>query len=149
MRMLCTTIRSMTQETEQLKNRTVLIVDDEETLVDVMREKLLEEGMRVLVAHNGVEGLEVAMRERPDIILLDILMPEMDGFDFLKHLHEDEWGQKVQVIILTNSTSFQTISKAVATGMSEFIVKTEIQLDDIVEKVKARLSSTHRVSQNV
>ncbi len=137
----------MTQNTGLLLNKTVLIVDDEETLVEVMREKMLEEGMRVLTAHNGVEGLEIAMREHPDIILLDILMPEMDGFDFLKHLHEDEWGQKVQVIILTNSTSFQTISKAVATGMSEFIVKTEIQLDDIVEKVKARLTNGTQIRE--
>ncbi len=137
-----TTIDSMSEVTAKTTDKNnVLIIDDEEMLVEAMREKLLEEGMRVSVAHNGLEGLEIARREHPDVILLDILMPEMDGFDFLDHLHEDEWGRRVQVIILTNSTSFQTLSRAVASGMSEFVIKSEVQLDDIVDKVKTRLSN--------
>lgn len=118
----------------------VLIVDDEEALLSVLSTKFKEEGVQVFTAENGKKGLEVAFAERPDIIVLDIMMPEMDGFDVMKHLQEDDWGKTVPVILLTNSSSFETISKAVSSGMSEFIVKTELKLDDVVARVKARLA---------
>jgi CheY-like chemotaxis protein len=118
----------------------VLIVDDEESLLTVLSTKFSEEGVNVLTAENGKKALEVAFAEHPDIIILDIMMPEMDGFDVMKHLQEDEWGKTVPIILLTNSSSFDTISKAVTSGMSEFIVKTELKLDEVVSRVKSRLA---------
>lgn len=118
---------------------TVLIVDDEEALRTVLATKFTEEGINVLTAENGKKALEVAFAEHPNIIVLDIMMPEMDGFDVMKHLQEDEWGKTVPVILLTNSSSFETISKAVSSGMSEFIVKTELKLDEVIARVKDRL----------
>jgi CheY-like chemotaxis protein len=119
----------------------VLIVDDEESLLTVLSTKFTEEGITVLTAENGKKALEVAFAEHPDVIVLDIMMPEMDGFDVMKHLQEDEWGKTVPIILLTNSSSFDTISKAVSSGMSEFIVKTELKLDEVVNRVKQRLTS--------
>ncbi len=123
------------------QSKTVLIVDDEEALRSVLATKFKEEGITVLTAENGVKGLETALAEHPDLIVLDIMMPEMDGFDVMKHLQEDAWGKTVPVILLTNSSSFETISKAVTSGMSEFIVKTELKLDEVVNRVKDRLAS--------
>ncbi len=120
-------------------SKTILIVDDEESLVNVLARKFEEEGVKVLTAPNGKIGLETALAEHPDIILLDIMMPEMDGFDVMRHLQQDEWGKTVPIILLTNSSSIETVAKAVSTGMSEFLVKTDMRLDDVVDRVKGHL----------
>lgn len=122
-------------------SKTILIVDDEESLVNVLARKFEEEGVNVITAQNGKVGLEKALAEHPDIILLDIMMPEMDGFDVMRHLQEDEWGKTVPIILLTNSSSIETVAKAVSTGMSEFLVKTDMRLDDVVERVNHHLGS--------
>jgi two-component system sensor histidine kinase/response regulator len=80
----------------------------------------------------------VALEKHPDVILLDIMMPEMDGFDVMRNLQDDEWGKTVPIILLTNSSSIDTVAKAVTSGMSEFLVKTDMRLDDVVSKVKER-----------
>ena len=118
--------------------KSVLIVDDEESLVNVLSRKFTDEGIVAYTAFNGKQGLEVALEKHPDIILLDIMMPEMDWFDVMKHLQEDPWGKTVPIILLTNSSSIDTVAKAVSSGMSEFLVKTDMRLDDVVNKVKER-----------
>ena len=117
----------------------VLIVDDEQALTSVLARKFTDEGITAYTADNGKEGLALAFDKHPDLILLDIMMPEMDGFDVMKALQEDEWGKDVPVILLTNSSSIDTVAKAVSSGMSEFLVKTEMKLDQVVDHVKKRL----------
>lgn len=119
-------------------SKSVLIVDDEESLASVLSRKFTDEGITAYTANNGRVGLEMALEKHPDIILLDIMMPEMDGFDVMRHLQEDEWGKTVPIILLTNSSSIDTVAKAVSSGMSEFLVKTDMRLDDVVRKVKSR-----------
>lgn len=121
------------------KSKSVLIVDDEESLVNVLQKKFTEEGVTVYTAFNGRQGLDTALEKHPDIILLDIMMPEMDGFDVMNKLQADEWGKTVPIILLTNSSSIETVAQAVSSGMSEFMVKTDIRLDDVVDRVKDRL----------
>ena len=118
--------------------KAVLIVDDEESLVNVLAQKFSDEGITAYTANNGRAGLDIALDKHPDIILLDIMMPEMDGFDVMRHLQEDAWGKTVPIILLTNSSSIDTVAKAVTSGMSEFLVKTDIRLDEVVNKVKER-----------
>ncbi len=122
------------------ENPTVLIVDDEESLVHVLARKFTDEGVTVYTAMNGREALAVAFEKHPDIILLDIMMPEMDGFDVMHALQADEWGKTVPVIFLTNSSSIETVAKAVTTGMSEFLIKTDMRLDQVVSHVRDRLA---------
>ncbi|HCC05484.1 TPA: hypothetical protein DEP58_04245 [Patescibacteria group bacterium] len=119
-------------------SKSVLIIDDEESLVSVLSRKFNDEGIATYTALNGRDGLDLALEKHPDIILLDIMMPEMDGFDVMRNLQEDEWGKTVPIILLTNSSSIDTVAKAVSSGMSEFLVKTDIRLDDVVKKVKSR-----------
>lgn len=125
------------QDTAQ-HTKSVLIIDDEESLVNVLSQKFTDEGITSYVAYNGREGLQVALEKHPDLILLDVMMPEMDGFDVMRHLQEDEWGKSVPIILLTNSSSIDTVAKAVSSGMSEFLVKTDLRLDEVVDKVKNR-----------
>lgn len=124
---------------EEKKEKSILIVDDEEDLRGVLAQKFEEEGLTVFTARDGKEALEVAMREKPDMIVLDIIMPEMNGFEMLSALQKDTWGKDVPVIFLTNSSSLETISKAVEFSSAEYIVKTDIGLDEIVKRVKERL----------
>jgi len=125
---------------QESKAFSVLIVDDEDALTSVLARKFTDEGITAYTAENGKVGLEVAFEKHPDVILLDIMMPEMDGFDVMKALQDDEWGRGVPVILLTNSSSIDTVAKAVSSGMSEFLVKTEMKLDQVVDHVKNRLS---------
>ena len=132
--------QDMEQQATTRGGRSVLIIDDEVSLVQVLAQKFTDEGVTAYTATNGHDGLALALDKHPDIILLDIMMPEMDGFDVMKRLQEDVWGKDATVILLTNSSSIETVAKAVATGMSEFLVKTDIHLDDLVRHVKERMS---------
>ena len=127
---------------ENTKTKTVLIVEDDNALRTVLVEKLTDEGFTVIQAVDGEEGLEVARREHPALILMDILMPKMDGLSMLTKFRsgEDAWGKHVPVLVLTNSTEAQTIYRATNLGASDFLIKSEWSLDAITQKVRERLS---------
>ncbi len=78
----------------EAKKNKILIVEDEATICNALRDKLAGAGFLVLAAKNGEEGLKAALKERPDMILLDILMPKMDGLAMLKQLRENAWGER-------------------------------------------------------
>lgn len=120
----------------------ILIVEDEVSLRNALKDKLTHEGFVTLEAKNGEEGLAVALREHPDLILLDIVMPKMDGMTMLKKLRaENEWGKSVPVIILTNLTSDneQRNRDITETEPSYYFVKTDWTLEDILTKIRERL----------
>ena len=122
--------------------KTILVVEDEISLLNALRDKLARENFAVLEAKNGEEGLEVALREHPDLILLDIVMPKMDGMTMLRKLRsENEWGKSVPVVILTNLTSADDQRNRDITELEPayYLVKTDLKLDDVVAKVKERL----------
>ena len=87
-------------------------------------------------ATNGEEGLSVAKDKHPDIILLDIIMPKMDGITLLKELRTDPWGQTVPVIILTNLSDYKSVADALQHGVNDFLVKSNWELEEVVAKVK-------------
>lgn len=119
---------------------TILIVEDEVSLRNALCNKLMREGFNILEAKNGEEGLEVALREKPDLILLDIVMPKMDGMAMLTKLREDQWGKDAKVIMLTNLSDNDKIAKSLENGAFEYLVKTDWKLEDVVAKVRERLT---------
>lgn len=123
--------------TEQKK--IILVVEDEEPMQLVLRDVLKVEGYDVLEAKNGIEGLELALKEHPDLILLDILMPKMDGLEMLKNLRADEWGRKVPVIVLTNLSDNEDIAKAVEDDVFEYFVKTDIRIDEVIQRIRDKI----------
>lgn len=126
----------------QVKNKKILIVEDELPLLHALRDKLTREGFSTLEAKNGVEGLEVALRDHPDLILLDVVMPKMDGMTMLKKLRaENEWGKTAKVIILTNLTSADGQRNRDITELEPayYLVKTDWKIEDVVTKVKEEL----------
>ena len=121
-------------------NKTILVVEDEPLLMEVLKGKLTHEGFSILGARNGQEGLGVALKEYPDMILLDIIMPVMDGMTMLKKLREDTWGKKAKVIILTNLSSSKKTREAMENNTYEYLIKADWTLEDIVIKIREVLS---------
>ena len=123
---------------ESSKNKILLITEDEPALRYVLRDKLSNIGFKVFEAADGEEGLAVALKERPDLILLDLLMPKMEGISMLKKLREDEWGKKVKVLVLTNLEDTNKISEAIEHGAEEYLVKSDWTIESIVSKVREK-----------
>lgn len=120
----------------ETNKKKVLVIDDDDNLRLVLIDKLNMSGFDAVGALNGKEGLEKALKLRPDVILLDILMPIMNGWQMLKKLREDEWGKKAKVLVLTVIEDGEAIAKAVEDGSLAYVIKTEESMDDIVNKVK-------------
>lgn len=121
------------------QKKIVLVVEDEEPLQMVLRDVLTTEGYEVILAKNGVEGLEASLYRHPDLILLDILMPKMDGLEMLKNLRADEWGKHAPVIVLTNLSDNEDIAKAVADNVFEYFVKSDIKIDEVIERIREKI----------
>ncbi len=130
----------------EIKNKKILVieeVEDDLSLRNVLHDKFALEGFGVLEAKDGEEGLAIALREHPDIILLDIVLPKMDGLTMMKKLREtDEWGKNVPIILLTNlSADDDKIMKAITNDTpAYYLVKSNWSIEDLVEKIKERLS---------
>lgn len=123
------------------ENKTILIVEDEQDLREALADKLTREAFTVLTAKNGKVGLDSALLKHPDLILLDIVMPEMDGMTVLKKLREDVWGKTVPVILLTNlsATEENIIEEMVKYAPSHYLVKSDWKISDVVEKIRETL----------
>lgn len=117
----------------------VLIVDDNKELVAVLKDKFEIEGFATFVAHDGEAGLKAALENHPDIILLDVMMPKKDGWEVIAGLHEDDWGKEAKIILLTSLNDMDSISKAVEAGNFEYLVKTDWEPGEIVQRVKETL----------
>lgn len=118
---------------------TILVIDDDPELVSVLKEALTDAGFDVVTAKEGKEGLALAIEKKPNLILLDLIMPGMDGWEFLEKLHQDAWGATARVIILTNADDIDSLSRAIEGRGYEYLVKTDWKIDEVVEKIKAEL----------
>ena len=114
----------------------VLIVEDSADLIDIYTHMLEKSGFEVLQARNGAEGVLTAQEHRPDLILLDILMPEMTGFEVLAVLKNSEKTKAIPVFMITNLSSPQEIAKAKKMGAEKYLIKTDITLDYINKHIK-------------
>jgi len=115
-----------------------LIVEDEKSLRDAMTDALGRKGYATLDAKNGKEGVELALSKHPDLILLDLIMPEMDGMAALAKIRADAWGAHVPVIILTNvsAASEQIIDDMVTHKPLNYLIKSDWKIHDVVNKVE-------------
>jgi len=119
-------------------NKKILIVEDDKNFLWILKQSFISEGFAVVTAEDGEKGLESATSEKPDLILLDILMPKMDGIAVAKRLKEI--GNKAQIMFLTNLKDVQHISEAVDTVKeTDYIIKSDFHIDAIVAMVKTRL----------
>lgn len=124
-------------------NKTILVVEDEPDMRQAFVELLKHDGFDVIEAANGGEGLEEAISRRPDLIILDILMPNMDGMEMMKKLRGyNAWGRNVPIILLTNLSADERIMKGIVEDKpSYYFVKSEWKIPHIIEKVREMLRS--------
>jgi len=123
----------------------ILIAEDEKPLLKILVKKFSDANFQVFSARNGLECLDTAFKEHPDLILLDNLMPEMNGITVLKKLREDSWGKNVSVIILTNLSADDKITEEVAENHpSYYFLKTDIKLNDLMQKVNEILDNNQQ-----
>ncbi len=125
---------------------TILVVDDEPNIVQTLRDRLEMNDYRVITAADGKEGLERALAEKPDIILLDVIMPLMDGHEMLENLRKNEAGRDISVIMLTARSQRQDIARANACGIDDYIVK-PFDLSELLEKIEHVLEQKKSLSK--
>lgn len=114
----------------------ILIVDDEKLLLDLYHDILVENGFEVIMTTNSKEGIELAKREIPDIILLDILMPEMNGFDVAKILKSDDTMKNIPIYLLTNLPEESSSEKAKELGVAGYMMKAMTEPSKLAEEMK-------------
>lgn len=121
------------------KTTKILVVEDEEILLTALLEELKQEGFEVAGAHDGVEGVEKAVTEKPDLILLDLVMPRLDGLGALKQMKENTLTKDIPVVILTNLSDYDKVSEALSLGAMDYLVKANYRLEELVDKIKVVL----------
>ena len=123
---------------EEALNHKILIVEDDEYIREMVTQMLRENGFEVITANNGRDGLNAAFDHHPSLILLDIIMPELDGLSVLEQLRKDDWGKDVPVIIHTNMSpdADSTMEAIIKHKPAFYLVKAEVSLKDIMNKIK-------------
>ncbi|MGC8741334.1 MAG: response regulator [Candidatus Sumerlaeaceae bacterium] len=121
------------------KKRKILAVDDELDLLLIIKTALSSEGFEVMTATNGPDALAMAEDEKPDLIILDVMMPEMNGFEVLQALRESVTTERIPVIMLTGVSEREKIRDALSAGIDYYIVK-PFQLHDLVAKVNLAIA---------
>jgi two-component system alkaline phosphatase synthesis response regulator PhoP len=119
----------------------ILVVDDEPDLVETVRYPLEMEGYQVLVAYNGEEGLNQARKDSPDLIILDLMLPKLDGYKVCRLLKFDERYKHIPILMLTAKTQEKDRLLGKETGADEYMTK-PFDIDQLLEKVKSYLSKS-------
>jgi len=119
----------------------ILIAEDDEILGRILSEKLKKWNYQVRLAKNGVEALEMIEADKPDLLLLDILMPVKNGMEVLEEMAQKGYTKEVAVIIISNSGQPVEIEKAKSLGVEDYLIKTNFDPEDVLEKVTKVLKS--------
>jgi len=117
----------------------ILFIEDESTLQKTFGDILTEDKYKMISALDGKTGLRLAKSEKPDLILLDLVLPSMHGFEVLKRLKQDPETEKIPVIILTNLEKMEDVKEAIELGANTYLVKTQYRIEEVMEKVKKAL----------
>ncbi len=117
----------------------ILIIEDENALRKALATKLGQESYEILEAKNGLEGFELIKKEKPDLTLLDIIMPKLDGITLLQKVKMEMPHFMTPVIILTNLSDRAELEKALNEGVRDYLIKSDWKIEDVVQKVKEKL----------
>lgn len=121
------------------KKKTILIVEDDKFLMKAYSIKIKNAGFNVLSSSNGEEGLQMAKERKPDIIVLDLLLPRVDGFEFLKRIKADDELKSIPVLTISVLGQKNDQEKALSLGAEAYFIKTEYKLEEIIDKIKEYL----------
>ena len=114
----------------------ILIIEDDWVLQKALADYLSTEGFETKTAADGESGIALALAEKPDLILLDIVLPKKDGFEVLRTIRAEEITKKIPVVLLTNLDGISDVEKALELGATTYLVKADYKLEEITEKIK-------------
>ncbi|MBI4713864.1 response regulator [Candidatus Uhrbacteria bacterium] len=117
-------------------SKKLLIIDDDEFLLDIYKHKLTKEGFEVDIAKNSEEAFALIKKSKPDLIILDLIMPGMSGFDVLEELNATSGLSKIPVIVLTNLGQEEDRKRCFELGVKDYFVKTATSLEEVIKKIK-------------
>jgi len=124
----------------------ILIMEDEKILQGLLKDKLVKDGYNVMAVDNGEEGMEILHEYAPDLILLDMMMPKMDGFAVLEKMQAEDLIRSFPIIVISNSGQPVEIDKALAMGIKDYIVKVDFDPAEVMEKVNTFFANTQAVT---
>lgn len=122
----------------------ILIIEDEKFLLEMYDMRLTAAGFEVITALEGKEGLHLAVEKKPDLIILDIVLPEISGYEILRMLKKDPDTKDITVLVFSNLSQEEEIQKGLDLGASDYVVKTEVTPSQLVEKVKKMLEKSNQ-----
>ena len=131
-----------------MAKQTILVVDDEQDLLDLIEYNLKKEGFNVLKAENGEEGIKVAKEHKPDLVLLDIMMPKMDGMETVEHMRNDEELKSIPIIFLTARSDEKTEVEGLDKGGDDYITK-PISTTKLISRIKAVMRRFQETEEEV
>ncbi|KPJ55052.1 hypothetical protein AMJ47_02065 [Parcubacteria bacterium DG_72] len=114
----------------------ILFIEDEAALQEAVGEFLRQKGYSVLKALDGEVGIRLAEIERPDLVLLDLVLPKKEGFEVLKALKDNNETKDIPVIVLTNLEGIKDLDKAMSFGATTYLIKTQYSLEEVFDKIK-------------
>lgn len=120
-------------------SKVILFIEDESALQKTFGDLLTQEGYKMISALDGDIGLKLAIDKKPDLILLDLILPKMNGFEVLKKMKENMATKNIPVIVLTNLEGLPEVEKALELGATTYLVKANYSLEEVIEKIKKTL----------
>jgi len=117
----------------------ILVIEDDKFLRDLLYKKLVEENFNVATALDGEEGLKKIQEENPNLVLLDLILPGINGFEVLKKAKENPATKDIPVIVLSNLGQKEDVERAIKLGAQDYLIKAHFTLEEIVEKIRKRL----------
>ena len=124
-----------------MEQKTILVIEDSLYLAESLQDMIEMQGYKALVAPNGTKGIEIALSEKPDLIFLDIRLPDISGYQVFQSIRADEWGKNAKISILTASESIEEISKNIQLPKEYVLFKPEWSIAALADYIKKRLSS--------
>ena len=123
--------------------KTILLVEDDKNIRELYAMALIGAGFQILMAENGQQGVDLALKHHPDLILLDIDMPIVNGHEAAQKIRLDSWGKTARIVFLTNHSDAQNVAHAIMQKPEDYIVKVNVPIKDMVNQVRIAIYGTH------
>ena len=123
-----------------VKKKLILLVEDDEFLAELYATKLNLEDFEVALATDGEKGLKIIKEKKPDLVLLDIILPKLDGFEILKIMKADKKLKTIPVILLTNLSQKDEVKRGLALGADDYLIKAHFMPSEVVKKIKQTIN---------
>jgi len=123
-----------------MSQKTILAIEDSPYLAESLFDMLTLKGHQAIIATTGREGVELAINHQPDLILLDIRLPDIDGYEVYRRIRNDKWGATAKIVVLTASESIENISKNINLPKDSILFKPDWSVSDLLEKIETHLN---------